>query len=174
MSTDSMNSAHPPGAASAVSRMNVELNSSANLPGRQMLGSYKTYSEAQAIIDRLSDAEFPVERTAIVVRELAFVEQVTGRLTWPRVIARGLLSGGMVGLFIGLFFGLFLITPQAWLNTLLWAVAIGAAIGAMLDIIGYLATGGRRDFSSVGAMTAGRYEVYVDNEVAEKARHLLT
>ena len=54
-----------------------------------------------------------------------------------------------------------------------WAVCIGALIGVLLEMIGYAASGGRRDFSSVGAMTAGRYDVYVDDEVADKARHLI-
>jgi hypothetical protein len=34
-------------------------------------------------------------------------------------------------------------------------------------------TGGRRDFSSVAAMRADRYDVLVDAEVADEATHLL-
>ena len=46
-------------------------------------------------------------------------------------------------------------------------------IGAVSSFLGYSLMGGRRDFSSVGAMQAGRYDVQVDDEVAEEASRVL-
>ncbi len=140
--------------------------------GRRVLRTYTQYSEAQRAVDYLSDNKFAVERTAIVARGLAMVEEVTGRLTWGTVILRGLGSGATTGLLIALFLGLFVV-PEAFIPLILWSVAIGALIGAILAVVGYAATGGKRDFASVGGMTADRYEVVCDQEVADEAESLL-
>jgi hypothetical protein len=39
--------------------------------------------------------------------------------------------------------------------------------------VDYLSDNGRRDFTSVGSMQADRYEVLVDEDVAEQARRLI-
>jgi hypothetical protein len=49
----------------------------------------------------------------------------------------------------------------------------GALVGALTGLLAYALTGGRRDFASVGAMTADRYEVQVDEEVVADAARLL-
>src|SRR4029079_16388172 len=84
------------------------------------IGSYPTYAEAQCAVDYLSDQQFPVEQVTIVGVDLMHVdkvtvvggvrrqfERVTGRLTWPKVLGGGLLTGAWLGLFIGLILGFF-------------------------------------------------------------------
>lgn len=66
------------------------------------IGSYPTYAEAQRAVDYLSDQQFPVQQVTIVGVDLMQVERVTGRLTWPKVLGGGVLSGAWLGLFIGL------------------------------------------------------------------------
>src|SRR6476619_8385275 len=66
------------------------------------IGSYPTYAEAQRAVDYLSDQEFPVQQVTIVGVDLMQVERVTGRLSWPKVLGGGVLSGAWLGLFIGL------------------------------------------------------------------------
>ena len=56
---------------------------------RRTIGTYTSYADAQKAVDYLSDNKFAVEKTAIVAEGLKFVEQVTGRLNWPRVIGNG-------------------------------------------------------------------------------------
>ncbi|HSK54286.1 MAG TPA: general stress protein, partial [Jiangellales bacterium] len=68
-------------------------------PSGLPIGSYETYTEAQRAVDRLSDAEFPVEYVSIVGTDLRMVEQVTGRLTRGRAVAAGAASGLWFGLF---------------------------------------------------------------------------
>ena len=58
-------------------------------------------------MDYLSDQEFPVEQVTIVGVDLMQVERVTGRLTWPKVLGGGALTGAWLGLFIGLVLGFF-------------------------------------------------------------------
>ena len=71
------------------------------------VGSYPTYAEAQRAVDYLSDQQFPVEHVTIVGVDLMQVERVTGRLTWPKVLGGGVLTGAWLGLFIGLILGFF-------------------------------------------------------------------
>lgn len=76
------------------------------------VGSYPTYAEAQRAVDYLSDQQFPVQQVTIVGVDLMQVERVTGRLTWPKVLGGGVLSGAWLGLFIGLVLGFF--SPNPW------------------------------------------------------------
>ncbi|MGN6575078.1 MAG: general stress protein [Nocardioides sp.] len=116
------------------------------------LGVYDRYEDAQKAVDFLSDNEFPVENCMIVGTDLKQVERVTGRLTTGRVAVGGLLSGVWMGLFVGLIFSLF---------GLIWA------------LVGYAATRGRRDFTSVSQVVATRYEVLVEHKHAARGRELL-
>jgi hypothetical protein len=50
----------------------------------------------------------------------------------------------------------------------------GAIVGALLGLLLHAMTGGRRDFASVGGVQATRYEVVVDEEVADEAARLLS
>ena len=71
------------------------------------IGSYPTYAEAQRAVDYLSDQQFPVQQVTIVGVDLMQVERVTGRLTWPKVLGGGVLTGAWLGIFIGLVLGIF-------------------------------------------------------------------
>src|SRR6476620_1445951 len=77
------------------------------------LGVYDRYEQAQQAVDYLSDHEFPVQNCLIVGTDLKQVERVTGRLTYGKVTAGGLLSGLWLGLFVGLVLSLFG-TGSAW------------------------------------------------------------
>ena len=147
---------------------NIQSNAS-----RRTIATYSSYADAQKAVDYLSDNKFAVEKTAIVAEGLKFVEQVTGRLNWGRVIANGAGSGALTGVLIGLFFGLLFAGGQGLLGLVLYGVAIGVIVGVIFAVMGYAATRGRRDFSSVGGMQAERYNVMVDSDVAEEAEGML-
>ena len=136
------------------------------------LGVFERYEQAQHAVDYLSDHEFPVENCMIVGTDLKQVERVTGRLTRGRVAGAGALSGMWMGLFVGLIFALF----DQGSNSMLAVpstVAFGAIFGLIWALIGYAATKGRRDFTSVSLVVATRYEVLVEHKFAEQARALL-
>ena len=136
------------------------------------LGTYEKYEAAQKAVDYLSDQEFAVENCMIVGTDLRQVERVTGRLTPGRVAGAGALSGMWMGLFVGLIFTLF----DQGTNSVLAVpstVAFGAIFGLVWGLIGYAATKGRRDFTSVSQVVATRYEVLVEHKVAAQARELL-
>ena len=166
-------------------RQNVFMSSQPGMSGRSRipigglileyplsLGTYEKYDDAQKAVDYLSDHEFAVENCMIVGTDLKQVERVTGRLTRSRVIGAGALSGMWMGLFVGLIFALFdqqRSSPWAILAT----VAFGAGFGIIWAFLGYAATKGRRDFTSVSQVVATRYEVLVEHKYAEQGRGLL-
>ncbi len=135
------------------------------------LGTFERYDQAQHAVDYLSDHEFPVQNCMIVGTDLKQVERVTGRLTRGRVAGAGALSGMWMGLFVGLIFSLFNANRGAL--TILSTVIFGALFGLVWALIGYAATRGQRDFSSVSQVVATRYEVLVEHKFAEQARGML-
>jgi hypothetical protein len=137
----------------------------------QSLAVYDDYETAQRTVDFLADEKFPVEHCMIVGTDLKRVERITGRLTTGRVVLGGALSGVWLGLFIGLVLALF--AEGSVLAMVLSTVAFGAFFGAVWAVVGYAATRGQRDFSSVTQVVATRYEVLVEHKVAAQARELL-
>lgn len=134
------------------------------------IGSYPTYAEAQRAVDYLSDQQFPVEQVTIVGVDLMQVERVTGRLSWPKVIGGGILTGAWLGIFIGLVLGFF--APHPW-AALLTGLVAGVIFGLISSAVPYAMARGTRDFSSTMQLVAGRYDVLCDPKNAEKARDLL-
>lgn len=140
--------------------------------GRTSLGSYQTYPEAQAVVDRLSDDGFEVEHLRILGHGITSVEQVTGRMTVGRAALAGAGTGAWLGLLIALLLGLF--TPLiGWFSLLLAGLGFGALWGAVFGAIAQWATRGRRDFRSAQGMVAQSYEVLVTSDRATQARRLL-
>jgi len=138
----------------------------------QSLAVYDDYAAAQKTVDFLSDKEFPVQHLMIVGTDLKRVERITGRLTWSRVATGGILSGLWLGLFVGLIFSFF-VEKDVW-AMILSTVLLGALFGLVWALIGYAATRGQRDFTSVSQVVATRYEVLVEHKVAGQARELLS
>ena len=136
------------------------------LPDGQVIASFSRYVDAQHAVDHLSDEEFDVSALSIVGHDLATLEKVTGRLTYPRV---AMMAAGQ-GAFFGLFFGLILTLfggggPMA----ILLIVILGAAFWMLLGVISYAAQRGRRDFTSMSTIVATRYEVRARGDVAARA-----
>jgi hypothetical protein len=137
---------------------------------RRQVGVYENYVEAQQVVDRLSDAGFPVDKVAIVGCDLRLVEQVTGRLTTGRAAGLGAAGGAWWGLFVGLLLGVFTVSFVA---PVLVGLVLGALFGAGTGALAHAALRGRRDFTSVQTLAADRYEVLVEEEAADEALSLL-
>jgi outer membrane lipoprotein SlyB len=106
----------------------------------------------------------------IVGVDLMQVERVTGRLTWPRVLGGGVISGAWLGIFIGLVLG---VITGNYLAALIPGVVAGIFFGLITSAVPYAMARGTRDFSSTMQLVAGRYDVLCDPQNAEKARDLL-
>jgi hypothetical protein len=142
---------------------------------RRTVATYESYAEAEQAVDHLADHGFPVDRAAIIGRDLKLVEQVTGRMGYGRAALQGALAGAVVGVLIGWLFGVFdwfqPVVASVWL--VIDGLWFGAAVGALMGLVGHALTGGRRDFSSIGRMEAERYDLVVDDPVADQAAALL-
>jgi hypothetical protein len=142
---------------------------------RRTVASFTTYEEAERAVDRLADLDFPVEQVAILGQDLHTVEQVTGKLDHPRAAWRGAVSGAVPGALIGWVFGVFNWVDPILTGLLLalYGALLGAVIGAVIGLVLHAMQGGRRDFASVTVMRPQRFEVVVDDEVADQAGRLL-
>lgn len=141
------------------------------LPTGQSIAIYESYADAQRAVDYLSDQQFPVQHLAIVGTDLKQIERVTGRLTWGKVLLGGIAGGAWIGLLIGLLFALF--TPESTVRILIFSIIWAAIFGAALAAMGYAFSGGRRDFTSMTATIASKYEVFCHHQHAARARQLL-
>lgn len=142
---------------------------------QKVVATFSTYADAERAVDRLADLHFPVEKTAIVGRDLHTIEKVTGRLTWASAAGRSALAGALPGALIGWIFGLF-----NWINPVqtavllaLYGAVFGAVLGALTGLLIYAFSRGRRDFVSVSALSADRYDLLVDADVADEAARFL-
>jgi hypothetical protein len=142
---------------------------------RRVVASFDSYADAERAVDHLADDKFPVEHVTIVGRDLSLVEQVVGRMTYARAALQAALSGALVGLLIGWLFALFdwfdPVVARGWL--ILDGLWFGALVGALYGLLAHAMTGGRRDFASIGTMQAARYDILVDEDVADEASRLL-
>jgi hypothetical protein len=142
---------------------------------RRVVASYPDLRSAEQGVDRLSEADFPVEEVTVVGSGLTLVEKVTGRVSAAEVAARSAAAGAAVGALLGWLLGLLdLMDP---LVTALWLAVNGAVLGAVVGVavglLGYGLTRGRRRFTSVGGLRAERYDLTVDTADADRAVRLL-
>ena len=141
-------------------------------PGEQtLLGSYGTYTEAQTVIDYLADHRFEVGTTQIIGTDLRMVEQITGRLNWPRVLLAGAASGAWFGLFVG--FVINLLGTTGFVRAMTFGITWGMVFGVIFAAVSYSMVAGRRDFTSRTATIPGRFEILVVATHADRARTVL-
>lgn len=143
-----------------------------NRNNKAILREFTDYADAQRLVDRLSDAGFPVEHVQIVGTGIRTVEQVTGRMTTGKATLYGAASGAWLGVLIGLIFGLLAPGP-AWFFIILVGLMCGALWGAVFGFVAHWATKGQRDFSSIQTLEAERYAVLVSDTHQNEARRLV-
>lgn len=150
-------------------------NGTVDVGHRREIASFSSYPDAEAAVDALADERFPVERLAIVAEGLRYVEDVTGSRRYPQAIFGGLVSGTVIGGMLGFFFGLFdWVRPVVTgLALAFYGAVIGAVAGALFGALGHWLMEGRRNFSSVTGMTAQRYVVLCDAELANEGTRSL-
>ncbi|HST73453.1 MULTISPECIES: general stress protein [Kocuria] len=141
------------------------------LPRGEVIGRYGSYADAQKAVDHLADEQFEVAKVAIVGNDLKSVEQVTGRLSYPRVAGQGALNGMVFGAFLGMIMSL--LGGEQWVSSLLVSVLMGGAFWMLLATVTYAMQRGKRDFTSTNQIVATSYDVVAAPEVAQRARQVL-
>ena len=138
---------------------------------QESLGSYRTYAEAQSVVDRLAEQDFEVEKTQIIGTDLRMVEQITGKLTWPRALLAGASGGAWFGLLFGLLLGI--LSTVSFGRAIAWGLSWGLLFGLSYAAVGYGLIRGRRDFTSRSAIVPSQFEVLVAAEHSGHARTAL-
>ena len=135
------------------------------------LGAYDSYEEAQSVVDYLADQDFEVEKTQIIGTDLRMVEQITGKLTWPRALLAGAAGGAWLGLLIGLLMSI--LSTVSFGRAIAWGLSWGLLFGLGYAVIGYGVIRGQRDFTSRSAIVPSQFEVLVAAEHSGHARAVL-
>ncbi|MBO9577494.1 MAG: hypothetical protein J7480_01820 [Microbacteriaceae bacterium] len=151
------------------------IRSGLTVPRGDVVGTYETYPEAQAVVDRLAKAEFDVSQVAIIGNDLKTVERVTGKLSWGRAALSGAANGAFIGLFFALLLTLFNpdVTGAGSLRLIAAVFLVTAGVGVVLGLIAYAFTRRRRDFASTQQVLASNYQVVVPTDTAARAQQLL-
>ena len=153
------------------SRGPMTLSATAEMPRGEAIARYTSYAEAQKAVDYLADQQFEVAKISIIGSDLKSVEQVTGRLSYPKVALQGALNGVVFGAFFGLLMSL--LGGMGLAQALLLPVIMGGAFWMLLATITYAMQRGKRDFTSTNRIVASNYEVIAAPEVAGEARNVL-
>ncbi|PYY38204.1 general stress protein [Curtobacterium sp. MCPF17_046] len=140
------------------------------LPRGDVLGTYDSYPEAQRVVAKLAESDFPVAKLSIVGNDLKTVERVTGKMTYGRAALAGALSGLWLGFFFGIVLTLF--SPQAG-GLFLPAAVIGAGFGMLYGIVSFAITKRQRDFTSIHQVLATTYQIVVDPQLSGQAQRIL-
>lgn len=142
------------------------------LPTGELLGRFRSYEDAQKIVDHLAAAEdFDIKTVTIVGNDVRLVERIRSRLSYPRVAGAGAAQGAMFGFFIGLMVWLF--APGAPVVNMLLSVLLGMLIWTLFAVVSYAIRRGQRDFASSSQMVASTFDVVCDFSVAGRARQLV-
>jgi hypothetical protein len=143
----------------------------ADRTARRRIATTDSDAEAEAeAVERLADDGFPVAHVSIVGRDLNYGEQVIGHVNGWKAALSGAASGMLFGLLFGVWFahdGTSLLAILAY-----WA-GFGALIGAVIALVGHALSGGRRNFASITAMQAHRFDILVDEAFADEAMRRL-
>jgi hypothetical protein len=134
-----------------------------------VLGSYRSHTAAQHLVDVLAEHKFPVEHVSIVGTDLRLKEIVVGRWTLGRALVSGALTGGWIGLLIGL---VFLIVSPRTAAPALSAIVIGIVLGLIWALVARIWQ--RRSFAALPQLVADRYDVLVDARFADEARRMVS
>lgn len=142
---------------------------------RATVATYASYGEAQKAVDLLADHGFPVEKTAIVAQDLRFVEEVLGRRRLISAAVEAMFTGAGIGALVGFLLGFLSLFEPVVSGTVLalWGLLLGAVTGVLLGLVGHGLSLGHRDFASVGAFHASRFDIVVDPDVAAGAAKYL-
>jgi hypothetical protein len=140
------------------------------LPRGDVLGTYDSYPEAQRVVAKLAEADFPVAKLSIVGNDLKTVERVTGKMTYGRAALAGALSGLWLGFFFGIVLTLF--SPSAG-GLFAAAAVIGAGFGMLYGIVSFAITKRQRDFTSIHQVLATTYQIVVDPQLSGQAQRIL-
>lgn len=143
---------------------------------QRVVAVHDDHDDALRTVHTITEGGLPAERVVVVGRGLTFVERGTGWLSTVDLTRRGAMSGLLIGGLTGWLLGVFdLLTSSlsTWWLTVNAAI-LGAMLGAVTALIGYVITRGRRSFSTTPTLHASHFDVLVDADLADQATRIVT
>ena len=137
----------------------------------ETVATYTKYEGAQRAVSKLIENKVPAAEIAIVGRSLRSIEKVTGTLGWARAARQGALNGIMIGLLFAAFAVIW--SPDLAMPMIGGILLIGVGFGMAFRLLSYSIVRRRRDYASIMAVSADRYEVTVMSAHVAEARRLL-
>ncbi|GGD36421.1 hypothetical protein GCM10010915_16330 [Microbacterium faecale] len=137
----------------------------------ETVATYTKYEGAQKAVSTLIAQDVPARDIAIVGQALRTVEKVTGKLGWARAAWQGALNGIMIGLLFAAFAVIW--SPDLAMPMIGGILLIGVGFGMAFRLLSYSIVRRRRDYASIMAVSADRYEVTVMSAHVAEARRLL-
>jgi hypothetical protein len=141
----------------------------------RVVRSYRTLEQAQHALHELAWARFPVRRVTIVARDVRPLDERSSRSGYGWAGLHGLALGAPIGALLGLLMALLVLAEPlaAGLTLAAWSALAGAAAGPAVSV-GTEALRAPRAGRGRTVLSAGRYDVLADDQLAEQARWLLT
>lgn len=141
---------------------------------RRLIAAADDQAAAQRAQHYLAEAGIASDRVTIVGRNLTAAQPVGARTT-AQAAARGAVPGAVVGALVGVFLRVSdLVTsdmPLVWLTVT--AALCGMVVGAIVVVLGYGLSAGRRAAQQNSLMHVGQFDLLVDAELADEAARLL-
>ena len=141
------------------------------VPTGDVVGEFKNYLDAVALVDRMVAGGFAANLVAIVGSDLKTVERVRGRITYGRMALNGALNGAWLGLFVGLIFAS-ATSAAAFNNDVIAAAVLGAGLGMIWGVVRMSMRGSARQFISGSMIIAASYQVVVPVGLGGKANEM--
>jgi hypothetical protein len=142
---------------------------------QRLLGGAGQFPAAQRMRERLLSAGLPADRVIIVGRDHSPVDQPADQRSSTRAAARGAVPGLLVGALVGWLLRVTeVVVSDVPLGGLTVAAALlGATLGAVIAVVGYGLRAVRRVETGRTPMKAGRFELLIDADLADRAARLL-
>ena len=142
------------------------------LPNGATVAEFNTYPEAVSYVERILKGDFPATSVAIVGTDLRTVERVRAKINYSKVALGGAMNGLWLGLFVYIIFGSST-QPGSEQTVQLFsigsALAVGAGVGMLFQVIRFSMNKSKRSFSSASSVVAKSYAVLVPNELTSEA-----
>jgi hypothetical protein len=130
------------------------------IPNGEVLATFDSYPEAQALVTTLVGEGVTPGALSIVGTDVTLVERVTGRMGQGRAALSSAMSGSWLGVLAGLVYVIF--SPEDFVTPIFAGLLIGAGLGMVVGIILFtFARGPQRNFRSFQQVIAANYRVVV-------------
>lgn len=133
---------------------------------------YDDYDDAARAVDYLADHGFPVQNLAIVGTDLKSIENVTGQLTWGKVLLSGFVQAVSWAAMFALV--MYMVNPGSNFFAIFLVAMLGfGLVGMAMAAVQYRMRGSERYYTSTGGIIATHYEILAEGQYANQAREFL-